>query len=273
MNKKCEFEAEIIKVPDIDGAYVEIPFDVKAEFGKRRVPVIATFNGEPYEGSLVRMKTPCHIIGIRKDIRAKIGKQPGDIIKVTVCYWKCREEINMRKSVKIGIFVVILAIAAVGLSLTYGKGALREEQIMAADKTFIKAVDTVAAGDGDISVLYRSVDGLGVLHFKKYPIINKWYVADSQKTIFKRGISQNYLTYDTNNGQDNFTIIYGQFTPMEDYNLPIRIRNREDNFDVKPIYIEDEQSNIIWYYYLETPSSNPESFQVYNEITGTVISK
>jgi len=30
------------------------------------------------------MKTPCHIIGIKKDIRAKIGKQPGDTIKVTI---------------------------------------------------------------------------------------------------------------------------------------------------------------------------------------------
>jgi hypothetical protein len=48
------------------------------------VPVTATFDGEPYEGSLVKMKTPCHIIGIRKEIRAKIGKQPGDIIKVTI---------------------------------------------------------------------------------------------------------------------------------------------------------------------------------------------
>lgn len=84
MDKVYEFEAEIKKVPDINGAYIEIPFDVKAEFGKGRVPVYATFDGEPYEGSLVRMKTPCHIIGIRKDIRAKIGKQPGDIVKVTI---------------------------------------------------------------------------------------------------------------------------------------------------------------------------------------------
>ena len=84
MCKIYEFEAEIKKVPDIDGAYVEIPFDVKAEFGKGRVPVSATFDGEAYMGSLVRMKTPCHIIGIRKDIRAKIGKQPGDVIKVTL---------------------------------------------------------------------------------------------------------------------------------------------------------------------------------------------
>ncbi|WP_255374411.1 DUF1905 domain-containing protein [Tissierella sp. P1] len=49
MEKVYEFEAEIKKVPDIDGAYVEIPFDVKAEFGKGRVPVNATFDGEPYE--------------------------------------------------------------------------------------------------------------------------------------------------------------------------------------------------------------------------------
>ena len=85
MNTKIyTFEAEIKKVPDIDGAYIDIPFDVRAEFGKGRVPVDATFDGEPYAGSLVRMKTPNHIIGIKKDIRAKIGKQPGDRIKVTI---------------------------------------------------------------------------------------------------------------------------------------------------------------------------------------------
>lgn len=82
--KKYEFEAEILKVPDIDGAYIEFPYDVKEEFGKGRVKVHATFDGEPYDGSLVRMKTPGHIIGIRKDIRAKIGKQPGDKIKVSI---------------------------------------------------------------------------------------------------------------------------------------------------------------------------------------------
>jgi len=48
------------------------------------VKVSATFDGELYDGSLVRMKTPCHIIGIRKEIRTKLGKQPGDIIHVTV---------------------------------------------------------------------------------------------------------------------------------------------------------------------------------------------
>ena len=34
MKKKYEFTAEIKKVPDLDGAYVEIPFDLREEFGR-----------------------------------------------------------------------------------------------------------------------------------------------------------------------------------------------------------------------------------------------
>lgn len=85
MNEKIyEFDAELRKVPDIDGAYIEFPYDVRQEFGKVRVKVHAEFDGEPYDGSLVRMKTPGHIIGVRKDIRKKINKQPGDRIHVRI---------------------------------------------------------------------------------------------------------------------------------------------------------------------------------------------
>jgi hypothetical protein len=83
MKKVYEFEAVIKKVPKMDAAYVEIPFNIKAEFGKGRLKVLATFDGYPYEGIIVKMGTPCYIIGIRKDIRAAINKQPGDTIKVT----------------------------------------------------------------------------------------------------------------------------------------------------------------------------------------------
>lgn len=82
MREPMEFDALIIKNPDMDAAYVEIPFDVKAVYGKGRVAVHAEFDGCPYDGQLVRMGTPCHIIGIRKDIRAAIGKQPGDMVHV-----------------------------------------------------------------------------------------------------------------------------------------------------------------------------------------------
>ncbi len=50
----------------------------------------ATFDGEPYDGSIVNMgiKNPdgseCYIIGIQKVLRVKIGKQAGDPIKVTI---------------------------------------------------------------------------------------------------------------------------------------------------------------------------------------------
>lgn len=85
-----EFEAIIKKVPGIDGAYIEFPYDVKEEFGKGRVKVHATFDGEPYDGSVVNMGvrnadgSVCYIIGLRRDIRAKIGKQAGDTVKVTI---------------------------------------------------------------------------------------------------------------------------------------------------------------------------------------------
>lgn len=79
-----EFDAVIERAPDMDAAYVRIPFDVKQAFGRGRVPVLAAFDGVEYEGQLVRMGTPCHVIGLRKDIRARIGKQPGDTVHVVL---------------------------------------------------------------------------------------------------------------------------------------------------------------------------------------------
>lgn len=85
MNDKIySFEAILKKVPDIDGAYIEFPYDVREEFGKGRVKVHATFDGVPYDGSLVRMKTPGHIVGVLKAIRKQIGKQAGDTVSVTI---------------------------------------------------------------------------------------------------------------------------------------------------------------------------------------------
>ncbi|MCL2598153.1 MAG: DUF1905 domain-containing protein [Paludibacter sp.] len=72
------------------GAYVSFPYDVREEFGKGRVRVHATFDNEPYDGSVVNMGVKnadgsvCYIIGILKDIRNKIGKQTGDTVKVTI---------------------------------------------------------------------------------------------------------------------------------------------------------------------------------------------
>ena len=90
MKKVYTYEGIIEKVPDKDGAYVAFPYDVRKEFQKGRVKVHATFDGEPYDGSIVNMGVKnedgsiCYIIGIQKAIRKKIGKEPGDKIRVTI---------------------------------------------------------------------------------------------------------------------------------------------------------------------------------------------
>lgn len=91
MNSKVyQFETVIRKVPDLDGAYVVFPYDLRKEFNKGRVKVHATFDNFSYDGSIVNMGIKnedgsiCYIIGLRKDIRNQIKKQPGELVKVTV---------------------------------------------------------------------------------------------------------------------------------------------------------------------------------------------
>lgn len=76
--------AAVIQDAGGGGAFVEVPFDVEKEFGSKRPRVKAMIEGIPYRGTLTRMSTECHILGIRKEIREQIGKTFGDAIKVTV---------------------------------------------------------------------------------------------------------------------------------------------------------------------------------------------
>jgi hypothetical protein len=77
-------DAVIRKADDMDAAYVEVPCDIYALYGKKRLKVHAAFDGEPYDGLVLKMGTPCWIIGVRKDIRRKINRQPGDTVHVTI---------------------------------------------------------------------------------------------------------------------------------------------------------------------------------------------
>jgi hypothetical protein len=89
--KIYEYKTVIQAADDVkDTAYIVFPHNIKTEFGTGRVKVHSTFDGEPYEGSIVNMGVKnedgsvCYIIGVRKDIRAKIGKQVGDTVVVTI---------------------------------------------------------------------------------------------------------------------------------------------------------------------------------------------
>ena len=88
--KQYEYEEILRELTDNGGAYVVFPWDIREEFGKGRIKVHATFDGVPYDGSVVNMgvKKPdgsvCYIIGVPKTIRKAIGKTDGDTIHVVV---------------------------------------------------------------------------------------------------------------------------------------------------------------------------------------------
>jgi hypothetical protein len=83
MTKKQTFTA-VIQNAGGGGAFVEVPFEVESIFGSKRPKVKAWIEGIPYRGTLTRMSTECHILGIRKEIRAQAGKTFGDQVTVTV---------------------------------------------------------------------------------------------------------------------------------------------------------------------------------------------
>lgn len=85
-----KFRATIIQNENMDAAYIVVPIDIRKEYGVGRLKVEATFDGEPYHGSVVNMGVKddegniCYIIGITKAIRQKIGKTFGDTVDVTI---------------------------------------------------------------------------------------------------------------------------------------------------------------------------------------------
>ena len=83
MTKRQTFTA-VIQNAGGGGAFVEVPFDVEAEFGSKKPKVKALIEGVPYRGLLTRMGTDCHILGIRKEIRDQVGKTFGDNVTITV---------------------------------------------------------------------------------------------------------------------------------------------------------------------------------------------
>jgi hypothetical protein len=83
MSHELSFKA-VIENPGGGGAFVRVPFDVELLFGKKRLPVNASIDGEAYRGTLVKMGEPCHVLIVLKEIRERIGKSFGDEVTVTL---------------------------------------------------------------------------------------------------------------------------------------------------------------------------------------------
>ena len=67
-----------------NGALFEIPFDVKATFGKARAPVLCTLNGKTSWRTTVAVYGGKSLIGVRKELRDAAGLKAGDSVKVTL---------------------------------------------------------------------------------------------------------------------------------------------------------------------------------------------
>lgn len=80
------FTATIKQNGEMNAAFVEFPFSTEELFNKKgQVKIKATFDGKvEYRGSLAKMKSGCHILGLTQDIRKQLGKTFGDEISVSL---------------------------------------------------------------------------------------------------------------------------------------------------------------------------------------------
>jgi bifunctional DNA-binding transcriptional regulator/antitoxin component of YhaV-PrlF toxin-antitoxin module len=85
----------IIQQSDASGAagFIAFPYDLKKLYGiGNLVPVVATFDGIEYRGSIAKMG-PDPLLLIRKDVRQKLGKGAGESVEVIVTLDKSKREI------------------------------------------------------------------------------------------------------------------------------------------------------------------------------------
>ena len=81
---RIEFDGKINRMEN-GGAFIEFPYEVEKLYGvKGRVPVNVTFDGIPYRGSMVKMRSERHLLLILKEIRERLGKEGGENVRVTV---------------------------------------------------------------------------------------------------------------------------------------------------------------------------------------------
>lgn len=81
-----KFTAIIKQNGEINAAYVDFPLSTEEVFNKKgQVKIKATFDDKvEYRGSLVKMKSDCHILGLTQEVRQQLGKTFGDEVSVSL---------------------------------------------------------------------------------------------------------------------------------------------------------------------------------------------
>ena len=77
---------------DINAAFVPVPFSVEEVFGKKgQVKIKALFDDKvEYRGSLAKMNSDCHILGLTQEVRNNLGKSFSDTVSVKL--WEDKEK-------------------------------------------------------------------------------------------------------------------------------------------------------------------------------------
>ncbi|MFN1218152.1 YdeI/OmpD-associated family protein [Chryseobacterium kwangjuense] len=86
MKQGIEFTGIIKQNGDMNAAFVEFPFSTQELFNKKgQVKIRATFDQKvEYRGSLAKMKSDCHILGLTQEVRKQLGKSFGDEVFVSL---------------------------------------------------------------------------------------------------------------------------------------------------------------------------------------------
>lgn len=103
-NKEIIFSAIIKQNGNMNAAFVEFPFSTEELFNKKgQVKIKAIFDNKvEYRGSLAKMKSDCHVLGLTQEIRKQLGKTFGD--EVSVLLMEDKEE----RTVKISEDILLL---------------------------------------------------------------------------------------------------------------------------------------------------------------------
>lgn len=162
-DRRIEFDAEIESSDPVDGrfkggAWVTIPFDVEEVYGTRgQVKVRATFDGVAYRGSLANMGTggadaPCHMLGVTKAIRGRIGKEPGDTVHVTLERDTAPRQVTVPADLKAALAAAPAAAKHfAGLAFTYRKEYVEwiesAKRAETRERRLAQAVDKLGRGE------------------------------------------------------------------------------------------------------------------------------
>lgn len=85
-NKEITFKAIIKQNGSMNAAFLEFSFSTEELFHKKgQIKIKAIFDDKvEYRGSLAKMKSDCHILGLTQEIRKKLGKTFGDNVSVSL---------------------------------------------------------------------------------------------------------------------------------------------------------------------------------------------